>query len=71
MTLKLQNYEKTKAWIFMKFETQVHQILIDLRMNFHEDLCTEICTVGKNARAGVYVKAKYHQKEIKTQQKKP
>ena len=55
----------------MKFETQVHQILIDLRMNFHEDLCTETCTVGKNARAGVYVKAKYHQKEIKTQQKKP
>ena len=39
-----------EAWIFMKFETYVHKIVLNHHPNFHKDPCKDARARGKNAR---------------------
>ena len=42
-----------EAWIFMKFETSVHKIVIDYQKFFHKDRCIDACDLVANSRAHV------------------
>ena len=39
-----------EAWIFMKFQTYVHKIVLDHQPNFHKDPCKDARARNKNAR---------------------
>ena len=49
----IANISATKAPIFLKFETKVHQIVMNNHTNFRKDPCTHARTQGKNVRARV------------------